>query len=118
MYYKNLEEVDNRVIQIVHNKVKRYLTDWIYYDWPKFEIAKESKRDPEKELLLIARDCGTYLFFIDELKIPDSQAVLMYNFWYQATPKDVSYYYINLKTFEVRMIRNKEKFLQNIVNPV
>ena len=114
MYYNNLKELDNRVNQIVHNKVKRFLTDWTNYDWPLFEKAKNSKCATDKELLLIARECGTYLFTVEDLKNADSSAHILYNFWYQSTPKEVTYYYINLKTFEVRMIRNKEKFLQDI----
>lgn len=71
MKYKSIAELDLRIENIVKRNVKHYYTDWKHYDRPKYMKLKGSDRWIDKSLLLIVRECGTYLYTIEELSTSD-----------------------------------------------
>ena len=71
MKYKTISELDLRIENIVKRTVKAYYTDWKHYDRPKYMKCKGSNRWIDKGLLLIVRECGTYLYTIEELSTSD-----------------------------------------------
>lgn len=67
MKYNTIDLLDLHIENIVKRHVKHYYTDWKNYDRPYYMKLKGSPRKADKKLILIVRDCGTYLYTIDEL---------------------------------------------------
>lgn len=98
MKYATQKEMDNRIERIVKKRVKHWYTDWKNYDRPLYMKLKGSTNRKEKEMILIARECGTYLYtFADFESYPFSRTIYEYYMDYENT----DYYYINLITMEV-----------------
>lgn len=95
MRYASEIEMDNKIERIVKAKVKYYYTDWKNYDRPKYMGIKGSKA---RQMILIVRTCGTYLFTTEELKDYDF-AKTVYEYYMDYESAD--YYYIDLDKREV-----------------
>ena len=103
MKYKDINEMDLRVEKIIDTTVKHYYTDWKNYDRPKYMSCKGSSRQADKELILIARACGTYLVKMADIKAGDDWANTLINYFQNQEHAD--YYYLNLRTYEVKKIQ-------------
>lgn len=106
MKYNNINELDNRLENIIKRTVKHYLTDWTNYDRPKLESLKASEDRKDKKMILIARKCGTYLLTLEAIENNESTATI-YSYFYQQETGD--YYFIDLEALEVKKI-NPETF--------
>lgn len=102
MKYNTIRELDNRIEKIVSNTVKHYYTDWKNYDRPKYMGFKGSEDQADKDLILIARACGTYLIRIEDIKAGDDWASTLYEYF--QTQEQATYYHINLTKLEVKRI--------------
>ena len=69
MRYNTIDQLDARIESIVKRNVKHYYTDWKNYDRPKYMRLKGSDRWIDKGLILIVRECGTYLYTLEEVAI-------------------------------------------------
>lgn len=81
MRYKTIEELDARLESIVRKTVKHYYTDWKNYDRPKYMGFKGSNDRHDKDLILIVRECGTYLIRTEDARTPESWADTLYNYF-------------------------------------
>jgi hypothetical protein len=99
MKYQNINELDSRIERIVKHTVKHYYTDWKNYDRPKYMHFKASNQSDDKELILIARECGTYLIKVSDLEDKNSWASTLYNYFQDQEKAD--YYRINLNKLTV-----------------
>lgn len=98
MKYSNINALDSRIEKIISGIVKHYYTDWKNYDRPKYMKFKGSSDRADKELILIARECGTYLIRIADIKAGDDWAVTLYNYFQEQ--EHGQYYYININKLE------------------
>ena len=106
MRYKTEAEMDNRVERIIKAKVKHYYTDWKNYDRPKYMGLKGSDKKEDKKMILIARNCGTYLLTLNAIENNRSAAAIYeYYFMYETG----NYYFIDLNNLELKKI-NPETF--------
>jgi hypothetical protein len=103
MKYPSIDLLDLRVEKIISNTVKHYYTDWKHYDRPKYMKCKGSTKQADKELILIARTCGTYLVKMADIKAGDNWANTLIE--YYNTQETADFYYINLQTLEVKKIQ-------------
>ena len=106
MKYSNIEELDARIERIIDSNVKNYYTDWKNHDRPKYMKLKGSEDRKDKQMILIARECGTYLLTLDQI-LTNISAACIYE--YYQDNEDANYYYINLEDFTVLGIA-PEKF--------
>lgn len=103
MKYSNINELDKRVEKIIDSTVKHYYTDWKHYDRPKYMKFKGSTDKADKEIILIARKCGTYLVRTADIKAGNDWANTLIDYYSKQEPAD--FYYINLRTFEAKKIQ-------------
>ena len=111
MKYKSIDLLDRHIENIISRKVKHYYTDWKNYDRPYYMKLKGSPRRQDKELILIARDCGSYLYTIDEL----------YSYLFARTVctyygESVNYYKINIELLTCDKLRFKE--VENMIKRI
>lgn len=99
MSYPTIEALDNRIERIVSNTVKHYYTDWKNYDRPKYMRCKGSSDKADRELVLIARDCGTYLLRTEDITNNDSINTL---YEYYRTEETADFYLINLDRLSIK----------------
>jgi len=90
MKYKNIDLLDNRIENIIKKTVKHYYTDWKNYDRPKYMHYKGSNKIEDKSLILIARECGTYLIRTVDLLDKNSWASTLYNYFHN---QEKAYFY-------------------------
>lgn len=102
MKYNTIRDLDTRVEKIIDSTVKHYYTDWKNYDRPKYMKFKGSTDQADKTLILIARECGTYLIRIADIKAGDTWANTLYE--YYQTQERANYYTINIDKLEVKKI--------------
>lgn len=101
MKYRSILELDNKIERIIDRTVKHYYTDWKNYDRPKYMGLKGSEAPEDKELILIARECGTYLLTLDHIASSEGATAI---YTYFQTQEKATYYYINLNNLELKKI--------------
>ena len=102
MKYSNINELDQRIENIISRTVKHYYTDWKNYDRPKYMNFKGSTNKADKDLILIARTCGTYLVRTEDIKAGDDWANTLYTYF--QTQEHGTYYHININNLECKLI--------------
>jgi len=98
---KTIDELDQKIEKIVKKTVKHYYTDWKNYDRPKYMGFKGSNDRKDKELILIARACGTYLLRTADV-FKDDWATTLYEYF--QTQERADYYFINLNKLTIKKI--------------
>lgn len=99
MKYKSIADLDIRIENTVKKHVKSYYTDWKHYDRPKYMRLKGSDRWIDKSLLLIVRECGTYLYTLEELSTSDwARTVSTYY------GENANYYNIDLEKLTINKV--------------
>jgi len=96
--YNTIDELDARIERIVDSNVKNYYTDWKNYDRPKYMKLKSSNDRKDKQIILIARECGTYLLTLDQI-LTNEAAMTIYDYF--QTNEDANYYHIDLNDLTV-----------------
>lgn len=104
MKYKTIDELDARVERIIDKTVKHYYTDWKNYDRPKYMVMKGSRDRDDKKLILIARECGTYLIRQCDVDNHDSWAETLWKYYHEQERS--SFYFIDLDNLTV--VKEKE----------
>jgi hypothetical protein len=102
MRYPSIEALDNRIEKIIDSTVKHYYTDWKNYDRPKYMKFKGSADAADKDLILIARECGTYLIRTEDIKTGNEWAKTLVEYF--QTQESADYYHININKLEVKKI--------------
>ena len=102
MKYKTIDELDARIERIIKKTVQSYFTDWKNYDRPKYMKLKGSRDRSDKEIILIARDCGTYLLTTKEIETRTGAATI-YEYYYTQDTRS-TYYLINLDRLTINKI--------------
>ena len=106
MQYKTIEALDSRVEKIIDRTVKHYYSDWKNYDRPKYMRFKGSQDWEDKKLILIARNCGTYLIKISDILAGNDWANTLIN--YYSTQESADFYYINLLSLKCKKVTPEE----------
>ena len=99
--YKDFNEFMAALTKLAKKQVNHYYTDFTDYDIPRLEKLNASKEKSEKRLIIILRDCGTWLIFADDIRNPETTSHTIYNYY---LPNGVDnpkrnpnkYYYLNL----------------------
>ena len=78
MKFENIDALDAKIEKTVRREVKHYYTDWKNYDRPKYMKYKGSRPGP---LVLLVRDCGTYLLPLNEIKKAGTAANTIYEYY-------------------------------------
>ena len=99
MKYNDQNALDAAIEKIVRKKVQYYYTDWKNYDRPKYMCCKASSQRTDKELVLIARSCGTYLLRKSDIR--DNKYVRAI-YEYFADQESADYYDIDLLNLTVK----------------
>lgn len=99
--YKNIDDLDARIERIIKKTVESYYTDWKNYDRPKYMGLKSSRDRKDKDLILIARKCGTYLLTVDSIKNSEWAGTV---YEYYQTQETADYYHINLDRLAIEKI--------------
>lgn len=110
MKYKTQDKMDARIERIVKAKTKHFYTDWKNYDRVAYMKYKGSSNRKDKRMILIARECGTYLYTMDELE-NYSFAKTVYEYYMD---QNCDYYEINLITREVKKHTPNLKWLKEV----
>ncbi len=101
MKYKTIDELDARIERIITGTVKHYYTDWKNYDRPKYMKLKGSANPADKHMILIARECGTYLLTLEAIENSIGAATI---YEYYQTQERGTYYLINLDRLTIEKI--------------
>ena len=91
MRYKTIDALDARIEKEVKKTLKFYYTDWKNYDRPAYMNYKSSTRPADKKLLLMLRDCGSYLYKLEGIKNN-----VVFDYFKTTEPKKHKYYIIDL----------------------
>ena len=102
MRYTNIDALDARIEKIISQVVKHYYSDWKKYDRPKYMAFKGSSDRKDKEFILIARECGTYIVRTADVYGGNDWATTIYEY-YQKQERG-SYYYVNIDRLECKKI--------------
>lgn len=105
MKYKSRDDLNNRIERIIKNTVKHYYTDWKNYDRPKLMHCYGSNDSDEKKLILIVRECGTYLLKEDEAKTEGKPANTL--FYYYQNQEKANFYFLDLENLKITKINEK-----------
>lgn len=113
-HYNNFNELLKALDTLAHKHVKHYISDWMEYDVPRLNKLNASKDRSEKNLILILRDCGTWLIFADDIKDPTTTAHTIYNYYLPGGPDNPArnpnkYYKIDLIAFTVELLKLDNK---------
>ena len=111
MKYSSINDLDLKIENIIHRVVKHYYTDWKHYDRPKYMKCKGSSDKEDKDLILIARKCGTYLVKTSDIIAGNDWATAIYD--YYRSQEQAIYYHINIDQLECRLI-DPAKYLKEI----
>lgn len=103
MKYSNIDLLDHRIENIISRTVKFYYTDWKNYDRPKYMHCKSSDSLQDKRLILIARECGTYLVKLSDVKAGDNWANTLIDYF--VNQENADYYFIDLCKLECKKIQ-------------
>lgn len=103
MKYSNINLLDTRIEKIIDSTVKHYYSDWKNLDRPKYMKFKGSSSAADKRLILLARQCGTYLIRLSDIKDGDSWSNTLIDYFSKQEKSD--YYYIDLLKFECKKIQ-------------
>ena len=103
MKYADINLLDTRIENIISRTVKHYYTDWKHYDRPKYMKFKSSNNKLDKQLILLARACGTYLVRLSDIKAGDKWANTLIEYYSSQEISD--FYYIDLFKLEVKKIK-------------
>lgn len=112
MKYNTIRDLDNRIERIIDSTVKHYYTDWKNYDRPKYMSLKGSEKKEDKKMILIARECGTYLLTLDHISKSEGASAI---FDYYCTQEAATYYYINLATLTIIKLDRPELFKKDLL---
>ena len=112
--YKDFNEFMAALTKLAKKQVNHYYTDFTDYDIPRLEKLNASKEKSEKRLIIILRDCGTWLIFADDIRNPETTSHTIYNYY---LPNGVDnpkrnpnkYYYLNLLDYSIRLLNLDEK---------
>lgn len=104
MKYKTINDLDARIERIIKNKLESYYTDWKNYDRPKYMRLKGSRNRDDRELVIIARPYGSYLFTLDEMKNYDFAMTCLE---YYSDDSRNDFYIVNLDRLTIDKINPK-----------
>lgn len=99
---RDINELDQNIERIVKRTVKHYYTDWKNYDRPKYMGFKGSNDREDKELILLVRECGTYLIRTADL-YRDTWTTTIFEYFHTQERSD--YYLINLEKLTIKKIQ-------------
>ncbi len=118
MKYTTILELDNRIERIIKSTVKSYYTDWKNYDRPKYMKLKGSPGKCDKSIILLARECGTYIFSKSDLDYSISlgeetnkkklTSLTILEYYFNQERSSTHFYYINLNNLECRKLKDEE----------
>lgn len=80
-YYNTFDELMQQLETIAKKQVKHYFTDFTDYDIPNLKKYNASTDRTEKRLTFIARECGTWLIFTDDIEKPGTFANTIFNYY-------------------------------------
>lgn len=127
MKYKTIDELDQAIERRIKRKVQHYYTDWKNYDRPRYMRYKGSNARQDKEIIIIARECGTYIYTVKAIQ--DAYQIYkedndrhtfkdweysVYDYYADAPTEGSEYLYINLNTLELKKIEPKQFFKDRI----
>ena len=115
MKYKTIDLLDARIERIISANVKHYYTDWKNYDRPKYMRLKGSNDRTEKEMILIARECGTYLITDNDMRFSTTYTDIIDYYFNQEYTKS-KFFFIDLINLECRKLNDNEikKFIHDM----
>lgn len=113
MKYKTINELDQRIENIISRTVKHYYTDWKNYDRPKYMGLKGSDKKEDKKVILIARECGTYLVKISDMAAGDDWANTLYDYFINQEKAD--YYFIDIEKLIIIRMQRPELFKKDLI---
>jgi hypothetical protein len=93
MKYNNIDELDKTIENRIKRTTKHYYSDWKNLDRPKYMKCKGSTNKAERRLLLIVRECGTYLFTDEDMKRETPQYIAEY---FKTQERNNKFYRIDL----------------------
>lgn len=95
MKFDNINSLDERIEKIVKKNVHHYYSDWKHYDRPKYMRLKGSRKIEDKKLVLIVRNCGTYLLRLTDVLEEGSPANVIYNY-YGECDSSAKFYFVDI----------------------
>lgn len=111
MKYRTIDELDARIERIADKTIQHYYTDWKNYDRPYYMKLKGSTRREDKDILWIARESGSYLYTLDELKSYEHGRVVCEYEWI-----GTRYFRINLESLTIKELKydDVQKILRDL----
>lgn len=110
MKYSDIDSLDQRIEKVIDSTVKHYYSDWSKYDRPKYMGFKGSEDKADKDLVLIARENGTYLVRCEDVKKGNDWACTIYDYFQNQEKAD--YYHIDINNLECTRITKPETYLK------
>lgn len=107
MKYKSIDCLDAAVEKAVSKHVKHYFSDWQHHDRPAYMKCKGSEDKADRTIVLIARECGTYLFSMRdyrEYKFP----VIATEYYFENEYTNSAYYAIDLDKLTLKKMNPGE----------
>lgn len=102
MTYTTKEALINRIDRIITGTVKHYMSDWTELDRPKLIRWLASDKRDDKQLLLIARDCGTYLLRMVDVNNKEHEASVINEYYREQEDDSCKFYMIDLNRMQIK----------------
>ena len=96
--FNNIDDLHSHLEKEAHKTIKHYYTDWKNYDRP--EIMKHTGLKT-REIYIILRECGSYLYTREDLLQCDFSATVMD---YYTSDRTAKYYRVNFDALTVESI--------------
>jgi hypothetical protein len=95
MKYSNIDELDTAIERRADHYIKAYYTDWKNYDRPTYMGYKGSQDRNKKHILIMFRECGSYIFSDYDFKDRKSPAEIVS--YYLDYESKTAYFFVDLE---------------------
>lgn len=99
--YNTIDELDARIEKIISKTIKHYYSDWKNYDRPRYMSLKGSHRREDKQIIIIVRECGCYLYTLEDIASREWCTTV---YEYYQNQEHATYYRIDLDKLSIQKI--------------
>lgn len=109
-HYNNFNDFMAALDTLAKKQVKHYINDWIDYDIPRLNKLNASKEKIDKKLVLILRNCGTWLIWADDIKNPETFSHTVFYYYLPGGPDNPTqnpnkYYSLDLINYTIELLK-------------
>ena len=107
MKYQDINALDQAIERAAKRTIKYYYTDWKNYDRPAYMGYKGAQERDKKHILLLLRECGSYIFSDWDFKDRKSPTEII-TYYLEQDRRGNKYYFIDLDRLTMKKATEEE----------